>query len=149
MAHPADIVQDAFEEAAHATGAEMVETVRELLSVPVQIITGPRGRPTDLPEPPHGKTGPRAGNVGTIRSVKGENPRRETGALRKSIRSAVEREGDSAMMVLSSDIVYAGYLQELMDRPIFSATPSAPEGLDEEWLPVLVDRTANIISRQH
>lgn len=118
MAHPADIIAEAFLEAARQTGPEIQADVQTLISVPVEYIDG------------H-----------IIRSLPGENPRLETGRLHDSIAQHAQRDGDRLTLAVVTGVEYAPRLQLQMERPIFN-------GVDEEWLRVLVSRVVGAIGHQ-
>lgn len=89
-------------------GNEIVEAVKEDLSVPVQITTGPRG-----------------GRV-VIRSKPGEHPRKESGDLQAAVGHQVQRDGVDATLVVNDPMFYAPFLDPKLNRPILT-------GIDERF----------------
>lgn len=87
------IIVPVFEQA----GSDMVNDMREMISVPVEYIAGPRG------------------GIIVIRSNPGEPPRRETGDLWASIQYLVIAPA-GVWMVVFSDIEYSLYLEQGTER---------------------------------
>jgi hypothetical protein len=87
-----DVRADVFA-ACEQFGGEVVDVIREKISVDVEYIDGPRG------------------GVRVIRSLPGEPPRRETGTLQDSYQSAVEADAGEVTLDVFSDCPYAGNLE--------------------------------------
>lgn len=87
------IIVPVFEQAA----SDMVDEMREMISVPVEYIAGPRG------------------GIIVIRSSPGEAPRRETGDLWASIQFMVIAPR-GVFMVVFTDVEYSLYLEQGTDR---------------------------------
>jgi hypothetical protein len=115
----ADFVEDMMaritgrmEDELDAIGTEMVDQVRESISVPVEY----------------------TGDGGVIRSLRGENPRREYGNLWQSIDHAVTPERLRLDVSAGNELApYAAKLERELDRPILNPVRA-------EWGPVVGPR---------
>lgn len=101
-------------------GVEIVDAIKWDLSVPIQIVRGPRG----------GKK--------ILRSKKGEHPRTETGKLREGVAGEVSRDGVNCALIISDPVIYSAFLDPTMDRPILT-------GIGEDFAEKLGDVTAKAI----
>ena len=108
-------------------GGEIQTEVKQDLSVPVEVRTGPRG-----------------GRI-VIRSKLGEHPRRETGLLQGSVMGAVERHDLSISMFVFDPVFYAIFLDPGLDRPIIGGSSRFPSVADR-FTDKVVDAVAAAIS---
>lgn len=92
-------------------GAKIASDVKDRISVPVGYKIGPRGGSTK------------------IRSKKGEPPRKDTGRLKQSITSESITDADEINTSVFTEVEYAKYLEEDLDRPIFESELEAVESL--------------------
>ena len=99
-------------------GGVIVEQIKQDLSVPVEIVTGPRG-----------------GRI-VIRSKPGEHPRKETGLLQSQVNHQVERDGVNSTLIVFDPVYYSPYLDPGLNRPIVT-------GIDERF----EDRVAEIVAQ--
>lgn len=80
----------------------VVAEIRDRLNVPVEYAPGENGKTI------------------VIRSVQGEPPRRETGALRESIAGEVTSDENKVTLEVGSDVRYAPFLDPNKRRLIFT-----------------------------
>lgn len=91
--------------------AKVASDVKDRISVPVGYKIGPRGGSTK------------------IRSKKGEPPRKDTGRLYQSITSESITDTDEVNTSVYTEVEYATYLEDDLDRPIFENELEAVEDL--------------------
>lgn len=101
-------------------GEQIEAAVKDDLSVPVEIKTGPRG-----------------GKI-IVRSKPGEHPRKETGKLQAGVTHSVIRDGVNCTLIVNDPVNYAGFLDPGLNRPIVT-------GLDERWTDAVEDSAANAV----
>jgi hypothetical protein len=102
-------------------GGIIVDQIKEDLSVPVEILTGPRG-----------------GRI-VVRSKPGEHPRKETGLLQSQVEHRVERDGVNSTLVVFDPVYYSAYLDPGLNRPIVT-------GIDERFEDKVAQAVADAVS---
>lgn len=95
-----DAIVSAVRAAHEKTTDDFAVELKYKVSVPIQIVRGPRG----------GKR--------IIRSKPGEPPRKETGKLQASIKAQTIAPADVVASGITADAPYAVALQERLNRPI-------------------------------
>lgn len=94
-----DAIASDVAEAMDRVGQQIVDEIKNDLSVPVEYKKGPRG-----------------GTI-IVRSKPGEHPRKETGKLQEGIEHRIERNGADVILTVGDDVFYAVPLENI-DRPI-------------------------------
>jgi hypothetical protein len=124
MSIPAEELFDAIaadvNTALDRVGGVIVDAVKQDVSIPVEITTGPRG-----------------GKV-IIRSKPGEHPRLETGKLQAGMGHEVFIDGSDSTLSINGVVDYAQYLDPGMNRPILT-------GVDERFGDDVLDAIAAAI----
>lgn len=111
-----DVIDANIAHGCETFGKEVVDEIKDNLSIPVEYRTGPRG------------------GVIVVRSKSGEHPRKETGKLQAAVDHFVFQSGSIVGVNVYDPVNYAGFLDPGMNRPIVTSK-------DEEF----ADKFAGVI----